>query len=165
MIKVKVDDFHQFLIEKIDDYYKVNENKEVFDIQKTSSSSFSIIYQHKSFEVSILNFDTRQKLLEVKVNGHTHKVALQDEHDLILDKMGMLKKKNREISVLKAPMPGLIIEIKVNEGQEVKKDEPLIILKAMKMENILRSPIDGTVRKILVQQNQKIEKEAVIIQF
>jgi biotin carboxyl carrier protein len=79
--------------------------------------------------------------------------------------MGIQKKKYREIKVLKAPMPGLIIEINVSEGQAVKKDEPLLILKAMKMENILRSPIDGVISKILVQQNQKIEKETAILQF
>ena len=165
MIRAKVDDIHQFLIEKIHDQYTVNGEKGVFDVEQTGHLSFSIIHEHRSYQVTILSFDPQMKMMDIMVNGSTHKVTLQDEHDLLLDKMGIQKKKYREIKVLKAPMPGLIIEINVSEGQAVKKDEPLLILKAMKMENILRSPIDGVISKILVQQNQKIEKETAILQF
>lgn len=165
MIRAKVDDVYQFLIEKIDGQYTVKDQKGVFDIQKTDSHSFSILHEHKSYNVTILDYDSQMKSLRIKVNDGTHEVVLDDDQDLLLEKMGMLKKKQREIKVLKAPMPGLIVEIKVSEGQDVQKDEPLLILKAMKMENILRSPVTGVIKKILVQENQKIEKEATMIQF
>jgi biotin carboxyl carrier protein len=165
MIRAKVDDTHQFLIEKKDGQYTVNGQKGFFDIQKTDDHSFSILHEHRSYNVTILDYDPQIKTLQIKVNDSIHEVVLDDDQDLLLEKMGMLKKKRREIKVLKAPMPGLIVEIKVSEGQNVKKDDPLLILKAMKMENILRSPVNGVIKKILVKKNQKIEKEATIIQF
>ncbi|MCK5277778.1 MAG: acetyl-CoA carboxylase biotin carboxyl carrier protein subunit, partial [Cyclobacteriaceae bacterium] len=58
-----------------------------------------------------------------------------------------------------------IIDIRVNEGQPVKSGDPLIVLKAMKMENVLKSPHDGTIKKILVEKNQKVKKDELILQF
>jgi len=165
MIRAKVNDRHSFLIEKIKDRYLINGENDGFDIQEIDGSSFHIIHDHKSYQVTVLDNDLKKKLLQIKVNGSTYKVALQDKNDLLLQNVGILKKKNREVKIFKAPMPGLIIEIKVKEGQSVKIDDPLLILKAMKMENILKSPINGVIRKILVTKNQKIEKEAAIIQF
>ena len=62
-------------------------------------------------------------------------------------------------------MPGLILEIKVQPGQEVKKGDPIMILEAMKMENILKSPGDGVVREIKVAVKQNVEKNQVLILF
>jgi len=46
-----------------------------------------------------------------------------------------------------APMPGNIIEVMVNVGDEVKEDDELLILEAMKMENPICAPTDGTVKE------------------
>ena len=165
MLKAKVNEAHDFLIEKVKGQYIINGSENIFDIQKINEVEFHIIHKHKSYQVTILRHDLQKKMLEIQVNGVIHKVAMQDKNELLLEKMGILKKEKKEIKVLRAPMPGLIVEIKVKEGQSVKKDQPLIILKAMKMENILRSPTNGSIKKILVKSNQKIEKEAVIIQF
>jgi biotin carboxyl carrier protein len=66
---------------------------------------------------------------------------------------------------IKAPMPGLIFDIKVKEGDEVKKGDAVLILEAMKMENILKSPGDGTVKSIKIKKGQSVEKNQVLIQF
>ena len=60
--------------------------------------------------------------------------------------------------VVSAPMPGLVVAVKVEPGQEVKIGEPLLILEAMKMENELRSPVNGRVEKINVTPGNKVEK-------
>ena len=62
-------------------------------------------------------------------------------------------------------MPGLILEIQTEAGKKVKKDEPLIILEAMKMENVLCSPVDGIIKEILVNTKQTVEKNSVLIKF
>jgi biotin carboxyl carrier protein len=70
-----------------------------------------------------------------------------------------------KVSDIKAPMPGLIVAIKVEEGQTVAKGDPIMILEAMKMENILKSPGDGVVKAIKVKLRDNVEKGQVLIQF
>jgi len=165
MYKSKVDGKYDFLIEKIKNHLYINGIQKEFDIHRFSDTSFHIIHDQKPYKVSILQFDIPNKTLEIKVNENTHTVELQDENDLLLEKMGILNIQKKKTSDLKAPMPGLIMEVRVSEGQQVKSGEPLIVLKAMKMENILRSPHDGIITQILVEKNQKIEKDDVILQF
>ena len=165
MLRLKVNSKHDYFIEKSGNDFVVNGEDKAFDFQQIDEKTFHIIHENKSFKASILSYDFQNKTLEIKVNGRTHLMEFQNDNDLLLEKMG-IKKTNMKLSnELKAPMPGLIVDIKVTEGQEVKSGDPLIILKAMKMENILKSPHDAIIKRILVDTNQKIEKDAIIIQF
>ena len=71
----------------------------------------------------------------------------------------------KKLNHIKAPMPGLVLSILVEEGKEVKKGDALIILEAMKMENILKSPADGIVKKIAVKKGVPVEKNQLLIEF
>ena len=62
-------------------------------------------------------------------------------------------------------IPGTIIEILVNEGQDVKKGEDLMILDAMKMKNRLKSSMDGRVKKIAVELGARVPKGVVLIEL
>jgi biotin carboxyl carrier protein len=68
-------------------------------------------------------------------------------------------------NVLKAPMPGLVVKVEVEIGQEVKKGDGLIIVEAMKMENELKASHKGKVKRIKVEQGQAVEKNQVLIEF
>ena len=61
-----------------------------------------------------------------------------------------------------APMPGNILDIKVNVGDKVKKGDVLIILEAMKMENEITAPCDGTVKSIGVTKGGTAETGTVL---
>ena len=50
-------------------------------------------------------------------------------------------------------------------GDEVKQDQPLIILEAMKMENVLASPVDGKIKEIKISPKQTVEKNSLLITF
>ena len=165
MVKSSVNKKYDFLIEKIRNQFIVNGKEIKIDIEKINASSFHVIHINKSYLVRLGKFNPKQKKLELQVNGKTYWMDYKDENDLLLEKMGIDFGEEIKDTELKAPMPGLITEIKVQEGQKIKEGDTLMILKAMKMENILKSPHDGTVRKILVEENQKVEKNAVMIQF
>ncbi len=62
-------------------------------------------------------------------------------------------------------MPGLVLDLRVNEGESVKKGDPILVLEAMKMENIIKSPIDGTIKKINVKKGLAVEKNQVLVHF
>ena len=62
-------------------------------------------------------------------------------------------------------MPGVVLDIKVKEGDSVKKEDSLVILEAMKMENVLTSPMDGVVSSIEVKEKETVEKNTLLIKF
>lgn len=66
-------------------------------------------------------------------------------------------------TVVKAPMPGNIIDIKVTAGQSVEKGDVLLILEAMKMENEIMAPVSGTVGEVLVSKGDSVEVNAELI--
>jgi propionyl-CoA carboxylase alpha chain len=66
---------------------------------------------------------------------------------------------------VRCPMPGLVISIAVNEGQEIKAGEQLAIVEAMKMENVLRAERDATVKKVHVKPGESLAVDAVILEF
>ncbi len=65
--------------------------------------------------------------------------------------------------VVRAPMPGLVVRLEVQEGQRVAAGAPLIVVEAMKMENELRAPRAGRVAKIHVKRGAAVERGAVLV--
>ena len=64
---------------------------------------------------------------------------------------------------LKAPMPGKILEVLVKVGDQVKEDDEVLMLEAMKMENPIYAPADGTVKEIMVKVNDTVETDKVLM--
>jgi biotin carboxyl carrier protein len=71
----------------------------------------------------------------------------------------------KQINAIKAPMPGLILEISVVVGQTVKENDSLLILEAMKMENSFLSPRDGIIKSISVILGDAVDKGQLLIEF
>lgn len=65
--------------------------------------------------------------------------------------------------VVRAPMPGLVVRVEVQEGQQVGAGDPLVVVEAMKMENELRAPRAGRVSKIHVQRGATVERGTVLV--
>jgi biotin carboxyl carrier protein len=66
---------------------------------------------------------------------------------------------------VKAPMPGMVVAVHVQQGQQVKKNESLLSLHAMKLENDIRSPREGVVTEIAVKAGDVLEKGALMIRL
>ena len=92
-------------------------------------------------------------------------MVVKDRFDGLLHDLGMDMQSSAKLDNLKAPMPGLVLEVRVSEGQEVKKNDPIIVLEAMKMENILKAHADGVVKNISVKKGDKVEKNQVMVNF
>jgi pyruvate carboxylase subunit B len=71
----------------------------------------------------------------------------------------------RSTPALKAPMPGLIVKVRVSSGDVVTAGQGLIVMEAMKMENELRAPSAGTVTKVHVEAGKAVEKGALLIEM
>ncbi|MFN3403719.1 MAG: acetyl-CoA carboxylase biotin carboxyl carrier protein subunit [Cytophagaceae bacterium] len=165
MLKIKISDNNFIFFTQENNSLKINEIPFTWDITKISESKFHIIKDNKTWLVEVVQFNPETKYLTIILNNKLIPLHIQDEQDLILEKMGFTKGVGSKINEIKAPMPGLILAIKVQEGQMVKKGDPLIILEAMKMENIIKSPGDGEVKSVFVSQGNSVEKNQILIRF
>jgi biotin carboxyl carrier protein len=98
-------------------------------------------------------------------NGKKVEAELSDKFDALLKELGMDAGSAQKVGDLKAPMPGLVVDIPVKEGDVVKKGDTLVILEAMKMENALKAVGDAVVKKINVKKGQAVDKNTLLVQM
>jgi biotin carboxyl carrier protein len=165
MYKIKVNGRHDFEAGKQEDVLSVNGKTVKADIKQLNAASWHIIDQLKSYNAEVVSFNAAEKTAEIKVNNHIYTLTAKDQFDVLLDKLGMSALNSAKVSELKAPMPGLVLKIFVNEGDEIRKGDNLFILEAMKMENIIKSPADVIVKSVKIKPGDKVEKNQVLLQF
>ncbi len=152
-------------VEKTGDSIKVNQKSISWDLKWTGDRKIHLIRGHESLEAELLTLDRDSKSLQIRIGHQTATLQLRDRFDLLLEQMGMSAVGSGAIKVIKAPMPGLILDLKVKVGDVVKKGDVVLILEAMKMENIIKSPGDGVVKDVKVILKQSVEKNQVLIDF
>lgn len=135
------------------------------DALQISESEFHILEQNKSYKAEITRADFNKKLYEVKINNNIYAINISNNLDVLIKEMGFAIGSTKHVDSVKAPMPGLILEINIQVNQEVKEDDPLFILEAMKMENIITSPCDGIIKSISANKGDAVEKNQLIIEF
>lgn len=135
------------------------------DIKRVNKHLFHVMIQDKSFTVFIHKTDPANKTITLSINGKETTIQYQSRMDQLLKDLGMESALIQKLDSLKAPMPGLIHSISIQEGAEVKKGDPILILEAMKMENIIKSPGEGIVKKIHVSPHSSVEKNELLITF
>jgi biotin carboxyl carrier protein len=143
----------------------VNGRPLTWNMVKISDGYFHILHANKSYRAEVVSMDTDTKTITIKINGRKYPVQLKDKFDLLLEKMGMTNIAAGKINNIKAPMPGLIIDLKVHVGDVVKIGDQVLILEAMKMENILKSAGEGTVKNVKVKKGDRVEKGQVLVEF
>lgn len=136
-----------------------------WDIASIRDGYFHILLNCKSYRAEVVETDAAAKRFIIKINGRQYPVVLKDKFDLLLEKMGMSTSAATRVNHVRAPMPGLIIQLKVKDGDVVKAGDTLLILEAMKMENIIKAPGDATVKSVKVNIGEGVEKNQVLIEF
>ena len=135
------------------------------DAIQVADGQFHILRNGISYRAEVESIDTGTKTVLLKINGNTYEVNIADHYDTLIKKMGLSAVVIHKISEIKAPMPGLVLSIVVEPGQEVVHGDPLIILEAMKMENVIKSPGEGTVKRIVVEKGKPVDKGEVLIEM
>jgi biotin carboxyl carrier protein len=138
---------------------------DAFDIVKKSNAEFNLIYNHRSISSKFIESDSVCKKLKIEVEGEIFEVEIKDELDQVLDKMGFGAISGKQIKEIKAPMPGLVLEISISDGQEVKKGDKILILEAMKMENSIVIHADAKIKRIAVSTGQAVEKGQILVEL
>ena len=135
------------------------------DAIQISDSEFHILQQNKSYKTEIQESNFNNKSYQVKVNNNLYKINIFNDLDALIKDMGFTISSTKHVDSIKAPMPGLILELQVKAGDKVKENDTLLILEAMKMENIITSPRDGIIKSISVKKGDAVEKNQLLIEF
>lgn len=105
------------------------------------------------------------KSMSLDINGTSYDIEISNQYDLLVNKMGLSAVNNTKASSVKAPMPGLILEINVSPGDHVQEGDALTVLEAMKMENVLRAVGEGVVKSVEVEKGQTVDKGQLLIEM
>jgi biotin carboxyl carrier protein len=145
-------------------YFDKNEIADV-DLIQRSATEFNCINGHRSVNAVLVAADTDNKKFKIAIEGEIFSIEIKDELDQMLEIMGFGNAANKQLTNIKAPMPGLVLEINVTEGQIVNEGDKILILEAMKMENSIMIPARATIKKILVSKGQAVDRGQVLVEL
>lgn len=157
LLKAKVNNEHEFEFEQ--------GQIENLDIQETPSGAHHLLVNDKSITSKIVDSDFLNRVYTVKINSNIYQVKIFNELDVLIKDMGLSLGANQVINDIKAPMPGVILDVMVKEGEEVKEGDNLLVLEAMKMENTIMAPRDATIKSIHVKSGKTVSKNEVLIEM
>jgi biotin carboxyl carrier protein len=121
---------------------------------------YSLIVGGRSFEAYV---SPAEGGLEVVLEGRLYPVAIEDERQHLLRQTSVGPPAHGGDYHLKAPMPGLVVAVPVEEGQLVARGDALVILESMKMQNELKAPRQGTVAQVRIRPGERVELNQVLM--
>lgn len=136
----------------------VNGRPHEVDFLGLEESLYSIIQNTRSYEIAI---EEERGKYELQLGGRLYEATVLDQRAMLMaQRKGGLISGSGEIA---SPMPGLIVEVLVNIGDEVTQGQTVVILESMKMQNELKAPRDGIVQKISCEAGQTVDKGNLLI--
>ncbi|MGD0611950.1 MAG: biotin/lipoyl-containing protein [Anaerolineales bacterium] len=157
----RVDD-REHQIEILDEHHvRLNERMHEIDFVSVSGQPiYSLIIDGKSFEAYVYPEEAGWQVLLV---GRQYQVQVREEHETRLARTQTTGPDEEEEYPLRAPMPGLVVSIPVQEGQRVEPGQVLLVLESMKMQNELRSPRGGQVHGLAVKPGESVEPKQLLL--
>jgi biotin carboxyl carrier protein len=152
----------QFLVDIIDDKH-VSVDGKIYEVDFESVSGqpvYSLIVDGKSHEGYVAQAEDNWQVL---LRGRLYPITVEDEREKRLRSAAGGGVAETGEFHLRAPMPGLVVAIPVEEGQPVKKGQVLLILESMKMQNELKSPRDGTIGRVRVKPGETVEQKQTLL--
>jgi biotin carboxyl carrier protein len=156
MYKVNVNEKHTFELEMD----QIN-----WDLVEIQDGYFHILHHKQSYKAAVLEADYEEMSFQIRINNNIYSLSVKDRFDLLAEQLGFSSIRSNKVNEIKAPMPGLVLDIMVEAGQEVKKGEAVLILEAMKMENVIKAAGDGVIKAVRVEKGQAVEKNQVMLEL
>lgn len=152
----------QYEIEIVDEHHiRIGDKVMRVDFESVSGQPvYSLIVDGQSYESFVYE---GEEAWEVLLRGRQYQAQVEDEREKRLKAAGGGGAAEGGEFLLKAPMPGLVVAIPVEEGQQVEKGQVLIILESMKMQNELKAPRSGKVERIRVKPGESVEQKQTLL--
>ncbi len=128
------------------------------DVAKTPRTVYSLLIDGRQFEGSA--DEGRDGVLDVRVGASTFHFKVIDERRKLLAVSAIHVATGKQ--ELRAQMPGKIVKVLVEPGQQVERDQGIVVIEAMKMENELKSPVAGVVTALEVREGDAVETNALL---
>jgi acetyl/propionyl-CoA carboxylase alpha subunit len=154
-----------FEIDFSDEKFLINGEPFDSDISQIGPRHYHLIHNHQSYQVEVIDVNRDEKKCTLRINNNVVEYDIKDKMDLLLERLGMNSNTHAVQNSIKAPMPGLILEVLVEEGQTVNQGDAIVILEAMKMENVIKASGEATVSTINVKKGDSVEKNQVLVSF
>ncbi len=153
-------------VEKAEDGTWTIDNKSIeADLHRVSEKELHLILDGTSYRAFIEKRDVAAKELVLIINGERVSLRAKGRYEDLLESLGMTALTNSKAKDLKAPMPGLVLEVAVRNGQEVEEGDTLLVLEAMKMENVIKASAPGVVSDVKVAAGDSVEKGQILVGF
>ncbi len=145
------------------DLYKVvvdGEKEIVLDLRRHGCCIYSVLMDGKSYEIDV--DENSGGDYSVLIGGEHFRIEITDEMKRkLLQILG--ESAGAATGEVTTAMPGMVVKVLVQEGDQVERDQPLVILEAMKMENEFKAPMDSVVKAIKVREGETVEANAVLV--
>jgi len=159
----------------VENYFLHVNDAHRFEVNADEVSSLDIIYlntkeahfihNNQSYNIQVLSEDFSSRTYKIRLNNKIHTISIERPLDALIKDLGLSLGSSTAANTIFAPMPGIILDVLVAEGDEVVKGAPLCVLEAMKMENSLTSLQDGTIKTVAVAKGDTVEKGKLLIEF
>lgn len=153
------------LVNNIQEFSFSQNTIEGLNVVNHGNENYHMLLDNESIDAQIINADFFNRNYLIRINSNVYEVKIQGELDELIKKMGYTTGTSKVVNLIKAPMPGIILEIQVKIGQTVKEGECLLILEAMKMENSILSPKDAVIKEIQVTVGDTVDKNKLLIEL
>ncbi len=152
-----------FDLDLTDHSYRHKGEERPLHVRWLSEHSVHLLLDHRSLVLTVEKEEPGA--IRVTHKGQTQRVHLKTERDLLLKRMGIGSDAAEAPSELRAPMPGLVLQINVSVGDEIEPGQGLIVLEAMKMENELRADHSAVVETVHVEPGTAVGKNELLVTF
>jgi biotin carboxyl carrier protein len=139
----------------------VGDREVAFDVEPLGTDAAHLRFGTRGARVTARRIDGGWT---IRVDGREHAVLLEGERARAIREITGVAAATGTKDV-RAPMPGLVVKVLVEPGQEVEPGDALIVVEAMKMENELRAEAPGIVERVEVTEGRAVERDEVLIRF
>lgn len=126
---------------------------------------YQVLENGKAHRIIPMEQSHNGKVQTLQINNLNLDLEILNPLDQQVESMGLSNIDENKSKSIHAPMPGLIIDIMCNEGDEIHEGTSLLILEAMKMENVIKAEGSGTITKIYKNIGDSVEKGQIIIEI
>lgn len=165
LVKIEESEFDIEIEYRSEKYFaKINGKEVEIDCSRIGENRSILLIDGSSLEVDVRanGYDSMRTAF---ILGQEITVEIENYNLAQLKKTAGMSTDVKIVKILKAPMPGLILDVKVSAGDTVKKGDALLIIEAMKMENIIKASGDGIVKEVAVKNSQSVEKDDKLVEF